>query len=112
MWAQFGAFSVIMNQFGQSNEVRAARRECLCGPGGRQRVGKSGKRVRWLILKSQGPWDYDEETLGIYRTFAKLHMQLYPYLRRLTHQAAHRGLPPMRPMALAFQTDAQACSKV
>jgi alpha-D-xyloside xylohydrolase len=59
---------------------------------------------------TQGPWDYDAETLSIYRQYAKLHMQLYPYLRRLTHEATHRGLPPMRPMPLAFQTDAQACA--
>jgi alpha-glucosidase (family GH31 glycosyl hydrolase) len=57
----------------------------------------------------QGPWHYDNETLTIYRKFAKLHMQLYPYLLACTHDAAHRGIPPLRPMALAFQVGAGTC---
>ncbi|KAK3234832.1 hypothetical protein CYMTET_54929 [Cymbomonas tetramitiformis] len=74
-WSQFGAFSLIMNQFGQSNK---------------------------------GPWDYDAQTLAIYKKFARLHLQLFPYLWDLVRAAATDGVPPMQPMVLAFECDVEA----
>lgn len=55
-----------------------------------------------------GPWDFDEETLAIYRTFAKLRTCLFPYLYDAAHQAAETGMPIIRPMVLAFSGDAEA----
>ncbi|HRX84478.1 MAG TPA: glycoside hydrolase family 31 protein [Phycisphaerae bacterium] len=55
-----------------------------------------------------GPWDFDAQTLEIYRTFAKLHTSLAPYLLDAAHAAHYRGLPIVRPMVLAFPNDPQA----
>lgn len=58
-----------------------------------------------------GPWDFDDETLAIYRRFARLHMSLFPYVFDAAHAAHDRGMPIMRPMVLAFQDDHEAHSK-
>lgn len=57
-----------------------------------------------------GPWDFDEQTLSIYRAFAKLHTSLYPYLNDAAHEAAEHGLPLIRPMVLAFPNDPDAAA--
>lgn len=60
------------------------------------------------MTSNLGPWDFDEQTLSIYRMFAKLHTQLFPYLYDAAHQAAATGMPIIRPMVLAFPTDPAA----
>lgn len=55
-----------------------------------------------------GPWDFDEETLTIYRRFAKLHTGLFPYIYDAAHDTAATGMPIIRPMVLAFPGDADA----
>ncbi len=71
-WAQFGAFSPIMQIHG------------------------AGPREPWL-LSAQG--------LEIYRRFAKIHIELFPYLYTCAHEAAAAGLPILRALALEFPDD-------
>lgn len=51
------------------------------------------------------PWDYDENTLRIFRYYAKLHTELNPYIYSLAGQAHQSGLPIIRPLVLNCQTD-------
>ena len=55
-----------------------------------------------------GPWDFGPEALAIFRDFAKLHTQLFPYINAAAHEAAETGMPIIRPMALAFPDDRTA----
>eukprot|EP00897_Mesotaenium_endlicherianum_P004349 jgi/Mesen1/3942/ME000209S02950 len=77
-WAQFGAMSPLMHQFGQANN---------------------------------GPWDYDRQTISIYRRFARLHMSLAPYFMEAALQASTLGRPIICPMGLCFQDDAVAVTR-
>lgn len=61
---------------------------------------------------NKGPWDFGDQALDIYRRYAKLHTQLYPYLRDAALEASHTGMPIIRPMALAFQDDPQAANRI
>jgi alpha-D-xyloside xylohydrolase len=60
------------------------------------------------MISNKGPWDFDRETLEIFRYFARLRVQLFPYLYNAVHEANHTGMPVIRPMALAFQDDEKA----
>eukprot|EP00850_Spirogloea_muscicola_P022139 SM000279S10385 [mRNA] locus=s279:26446:27522:+ [translate_table: standard] len=60
---------------------------------------------------NNGPWNYNEETISIYRTFARLHLSLNPYLMEAAHMAAETGGPIICPMALCFQADPNARSR-
>lgn len=60
------------------------------------------------MTSNLGPWDFDEETLVIYRAFAKLHTRLFPYVQEAARAAAETGMPIIRPMVLAFPADAEA----
>ena len=51
----------------------------------------------WL----EEPWDWDTETLDMYRTYATLHSELVPYILSYAHEAQRTGLPIMCAMALA-----------
>ncbi|BDZ46140.1 alpha-xylosidase [Naasia aerilata] len=51
------------------------------------------------------PWSLDEESVDITRRFARLKMALMPYLFETSRVATERGLPVMRPMALAYPDD-------
>jgi hypothetical protein len=44
------------------------------------------------------PWMFDEETVEIYRYYAKLHSELVPYLFSLAMQGQHTGTPILRPL--------------
>ncbi len=63
------------------------------------------------MTSNLGPWDFDEETLAIYRKFAKLHTSLFPYIFDAAQEANRRGMPIIRPMVLAFSGDRVAASK-
>jgi alpha-D-xyloside xylohydrolase len=54
------------------------------------------------------PWDYGDEALATYRKFALLHMSLFPYRYAAAQEAAKTGMPLMRALALAYQSDARA----
>jgi alpha-D-xyloside xylohydrolase len=89
-------------------------------------AGRPGKEVfiRWTQFATftplmqvhgtanLGPWDFDDETLAVFRRFATLRIRLFPYLLETAHEAAATGLPPIRPMALAFQDDPAAAEHV
>jgi alpha-D-xyloside xylohydrolase len=64
------------------------------------------------MTSNLGPWDFDAETLDIFRAFASLRMRLFPYLYDAAHAAANSGLPIIRPMALAFQDDVEASRQI
>lgn len=51
------------------------------------------------------PWNYDEETVDIYRKYADLRYRLIPYLVSQTHLSQQSGIPLMRPLVLDFQDD-------
>jgi len=60
------------------------------------------------MTSNKGPWDYGSEALDIYRTFARLHTRLYPYIARAAAESAERGVPIIRPMVLAFPDEPDA----
>ena len=60
------------------------------------------------MTSNLGPWDFDEETLAIYRKFAKLHTGLFPYIYEAAHEAQRTGLPIIRAMVLAYPDDPDA----
>lgn len=60
------------------------------------------------MTSNLGPWDFGKEALDIFRKFAVMRMQLFPYLYNAVHEAVNTGMPVIRPMALAFQDDAEA----
>ena len=45
-------------------------------------------------------WESDAETTAHFRRYAKLHMQLFPYLRTLAVEAAEHGVPMVRALSL------------
>lgn len=51
------------------------------------------------------PWLYDAEAGAIYRTLARAHMDLVPYLRGLAVRASETGAPPVLSPALAYPED-------
>lgn len=60
------------------------------------------------MQSNMGPWDYGDQALDIYRTYARLHTRLYPYLDNAAHDASTQGMPLIRPMPLAFPDDPRA----
>jgi alpha-D-xyloside xylohydrolase len=60
------------------------------------------------MTSNLGPWDFDRETLEIFREFTRLRTQLFPYLYAAAEEASRTGLPIIRPMVLAFPDDADA----
>lgn len=85
-------------------------------------IGRPDKElfIRWTQLgafsplmmvhmkSNLGAWDFDAETLAIYRTYAKLHTRLFPYLYDAAREAERSGMPIIRPMMLAFADDPDA----
>ncbi len=57
------------------------------------------------------PWFYGERAQTIFRKFARLRYQLFPYLYSCAHEAAQNGLPVLRAMPLAFPQDPNCASK-
>lgn len=51
------------------------------------------------------PWDFGEEALDLFRSYARLRYRLLPYLYTYACIAAETGLPIMRPMVLEFPDD-------
>lgn len=54
------------------------------------------------------PWAFDDEAVDVTRAFAKLKMQLMPYLYRAGLEAHESGVPVLRPMYLEFPDDLTA----
>jgi alpha-glucosidase (family GH31 glycosyl hydrolase) len=54
-----------------------------------------------------GVWT-DEDTLAVFRAYARLHTALRPYLHRYAQLAHRRGLPILRPLFLNYPADSGA----
>ena len=54
------------------------------------------------------PWSYDAETVDLYRGLARLHLAARPLVLRLWREALRTGVPPTRPLWLAYPDDAVA----
>jgi alpha-D-xyloside xylohydrolase len=54
------------------------------------------------------PWNFDEESSDVLRSFTHLKYRLMPYLFGAAHEAHRTGLPVMRPMILGFPDDPSA----
>ncbi len=59
-------------------------------------------------LRPREPWAFGPEILDVARRFIRLRYRLRPYLRRVGAEASERGLPVLRPLALAFPDDPDA----
>ena len=64
------------------------------------------------MTSNLGPWDFDEETLEIFREFAVLRSQLFPYLYDAVYETSRSGMPVIRPMVLAFPEDRDAHKQI
>jgi alpha-glucosidase (family GH31 glycosyl hydrolase) len=51
------------------------------------------------------PWTFSKQTLDVYRRYAKLHTELFPYIYAYAHKASLTGIPIMRAMPLEFPDD-------
>lgn len=61
-----------------------------------------------LGTRYQEPWQFDEETLDIYRRAAELRYHLIPYYYDLFFTGEKTGLPIMRPLVLHYEKDETA----
>lgn len=73
--------------------------------------------IRWIefgafspIMQLHGlgcrePWKFSQKVLDTYRHFARVHMDLFPYLYTCAQEASQTGMPVMRAMPLAFPDD-------
>ncbi len=82
-WVEFGAFSGVMRTKAQGIP----------------------------LPKSARPQVWDEPTLPVYRRYAKLRTQLYPYLVAADRAYARSGMPIMRQLALAYPRDLRATGR-
>jgi alpha-D-xyloside xylohydrolase len=87
--------------------------------GGYIRVPEKELFARWLEFSAFSPmmeilngpkrtiWDdYDEELVGITKTYVAAHHDLIPYTRSYLHHATQTGMPVMRPLIFAYPGDA------
>lgn len=56
-------------------------------------------------LGNREPWNYSDQTFQIYRRFAQLHLDLFPYIYAAAKNASRTGIPIMRALALEYQED-------
>lgn len=55
----------------------------------------------------QEPWQFDRQTLDIYRSYVKLRYKFIPYLYDLFYEESKTGLPILRPLVMHYQNDAE-----
>jgi alpha-D-xyloside xylohydrolase len=82
--------------------------------------GKIRERVlaRWVeaaafcpgIVLTASPWEYGEETTGIFRKYLGIHESLGPYLQSYASAAHEKGVPLLRPLVYHHRLDPQAAS--
>lgn len=56
-------------------------------------------------LGCREPWKFSKEILEVYRYYARVHMDLFPYIYTYAQEASTNGIPIMRAMAFAFPED-------
>ncbi len=61
-----------------------------------------------LLAGTHVPWRYDDQTVRIYNRLARLHQRAVPLILRLWREADRTGIPPTRPLWLAYPHDPQA----
>ncbi len=61
-----------------------------------------------LVHGVHTPWSYDAQTVRIYNRLARLHQRALPLILRLWREADRTGVPPTRPLWLAFPRDRRA----
>jgi alpha-glucosidase (family GH31 glycosyl hydrolase) len=54
------------------------------------------------------PWSFDAQTVEIYNRLSRLRQAAAPYVEQAWQEAAASGVPPTRPLWLAFPGDRQA----
>lgn len=54
------------------------------------------------------PWSFDDETVRIYNRLSELHLRAVPLILRLWRKGDRTGMPPTRPLWLAYPHDAAA----
>ncbi len=59
-------------------------------------IGMSSSDVAWEPVR-----DWDDEMLGWYRDYSRLHLRLFPYTWTYAHRIAEDGRPIQRPLGLA-----------
>jgi alpha-D-xyloside xylohydrolase len=62
-------------------------------------IGNSASTVAWEPDAATG---YDDEMLGWYRRYTRLHLRLFPYEWTYAHRLAEDGRPIARPLGLAY----------
>ena len=55
--------------------------------------------------KRQEPWEFDDETISIYRKAVKLRYEIIPYYYDLFFEAANTGIPAFRAVVLEYPED-------
>lgn len=55
--------------------------------------------------RCQEPWQFDRQTLDIYRTYLKLRYRFIPYLYDLFYEESQTGMPIIRPLVMHYQND-------
>ncbi len=55
--------------------------------------------------RRQEPWQFDDETLNIYRKYVVLRYSFIPYLYDLAYEIEKSGAPILRPLAFHYQDD-------
>jgi alpha-glucosidase (family GH31 glycosyl hydrolase) len=59
----------------------------------------------------QFPWSYDSATYARWRAMARLHNRAIPYMQRLWRAGRRTGMPPTRPLWLAYPGDRRAAGQ-
>ena len=54
------------------------------------------------------PWTFSEQTLDLYRRYAQLHTDLFPYIYTYASEASRTGLPIMRAMPLEYPEEPES----
>ena len=54
------------------------------------------------------PWTFSQQTLDVYRRYAQLHTDLFPYIYTYACEASRTGLPIMRAMPLEYPDEPDA----
>ncbi|MEX2195038.1 MAG: TIM-barrel domain-containing protein [Thermoleophilaceae bacterium] len=54
------------------------------------------------------PWSFDAQTVAIYNRLSRLRLEAAPYIEEAWREAAATGVPPTRPLWLAFPGDPEA----
>ena len=57
------------------------------------------------------PWSYGPQTTATYKRLLRLHLRARPLIARLMRRAQRTGIPPTRPLWLAFGGDDQAAQQ-